>query len=219
MRLVMFGHGPLCDAVSAALSAHDLVARYDSPQSINTLRSAQAQVGLAVGYRPIMPKAERECFPLGVLNLHFSLLPWCAGVGGNAWPIVEGCPAGVTLHWMDDGVDTGPTVAQEEVPVEPWDTAGTLLEKQGAAAVRVIAAVFQAADSEGLPVGERIGVRSRHLRKDFAKLEGLDLDAPTTARQVLNLLRARTCPPYAGLRYRQDGKLIEATITLKEVTE
>lgn len=219
MRICLFGQGPLCEAVSAALRAqgHDLLGPYASPQSMTSLRATQADVGLAVGYRPKVTADERACFKDGVLNCHFSLLPWCAGVGGNYWPILDECPAGVTLHWMDDGFDTGVTVADKEIPVDPWDTAGTLLHKQNAEALTLITRYF-AGYTNVVPSHRRL-VLSRHYRKEFAALDFPDIDSPTTFRKALNLLRAKTCPPYPGLRYRQDGKLLEATISIKEVTE
>lgn len=225
MRIALFGEGALCDAIEVALEAqgHTLSGPFAVPQSTNVLRATQARIGLAAGYRPKFTPQEWECFPDGILNVHYSLLPWCAGVGGNYWPILEGSPCGVTVHWVDGGYDTGAVFHQSEIAVEPWDTAGTLLEKQIAVAPVVVGQCLADLESDPAGTGEfRHGWRptekgTRHTRKEFP--EGLDLDAPTTARKVLNLLRARTCPPYPGLRYRQDGKLIEATITLKEVTE
>ncbi|HXV71385.1 MAG TPA: phosphoribosylglycinamide formyltransferase [Acidimicrobiia bacterium] len=66
-------------------------------------------------------------FPNRILNIHPSLLP--AFPGGRAVEAALGhgvAISGVTVHIVDEGVDTGPIVAQVPVPVEPDDTVETL---------------------------------------------------------------------------------------------
>ena len=110
MRICLFGQGPLCEAVEAALEAqgHTLLGPYASPQPTEVLRNTQASVGLSCGYRHKLRQEEWECFPDGILNLHTGYLPWNKGAYPNVWPILDGSPAGVTLHRVDAGIDTGP---------------------------------------------------------------------------------------------------------------
>jgi methionyl-tRNA formyltransferase len=55
-----------------------------------------------------------EAYPR-VVNLHIALLPWNRGRNPNFWSWLENTPKGVTIHHIDDGIDTGPVLAQEEV--------------------------------------------------------------------------------------------------------
>ncbi len=65
-----------------------------------------------------------------VLNTHPALLPSFPGVRGVADALVYGVKVtGATVHLVDDGVDTGPVLAQAAVPVEPGDTVATLHER------------------------------------------------------------------------------------------
>ncbi|MEO7125179.1 MAG: phosphoribosylglycinamide formyltransferase [Nakamurella sp.] len=69
-------------------------------------------------------------FPGRYVNTHNSLLPSFAGIHGPADALAYGVKvAGATLFVVDDGVDTGPIVAQVAVPVEPNDTVETLTER------------------------------------------------------------------------------------------
>ncbi|NNJ25329.1 Methionyl-tRNA formyltransferase [Planctomycetes bacterium LzC2] len=56
-----------------------------------------------------------EEFPSRAVNLHASLLPWNRGADSNFWSFVDGTPKGVTLHYMDEGLDTGDIIAQREL--------------------------------------------------------------------------------------------------------
>ena len=59
-------------------------------------------------------------FPERVINVHPSLLPDYPGAHAIDDALAAGCvTTGVTVHYVDDGLDTGPVIAQEEVPVEP----------------------------------------------------------------------------------------------------
>ena len=75
------------------------------------------------GYMHLLTPPFLRRFPDRVVNVHPSLLPRFPG----SHPIDDALAAGaettgVTVHYVDDGVDTGPVIAQEEVPVEPRST-------------------------------------------------------------------------------------------------
>jgi methionyl-tRNA formyltransferase len=59
-----------------------------------------------------------------VINLHISYLPWNRGADPNLWSFLEKTPSGVSIHQIDEGVDTGPILAQ--IPVDQDLKTGTL---------------------------------------------------------------------------------------------
>lgn len=65
---------------------------------------------------------------IGVLNVHMGLLPRYRGIGGNEWPIIEDRPSdlGITLHIMDEGVDTGPIIKSTRIKIKLRDTVTSL---------------------------------------------------------------------------------------------
>ncbi len=54
-----------------------------------------------------------------VLNLHIAYLPWNRGTHPLFWAAYDGTPAGVTIHEIDKGVDTGPICFQQKVTIDP----------------------------------------------------------------------------------------------------
>jgi len=83
--------------------------------SEGVLRRLKPDVGVSVLYTHILSPAVISAFPRGIVNLHPSLLPYNRGVHPVFWAVVDGLPAGVTLHYIDEGVDTGDIVAQKHV--------------------------------------------------------------------------------------------------------
>jgi formyltetrahydrofolate-dependent phosphoribosylglycinamide formyltransferase len=62
-----------------------------------------------------------------IVNTHPALLPAFPGAHAIRDALAAGVPTtGVTVHWVDEGVDTGPVIAQESVPVEPGDDEDSL---------------------------------------------------------------------------------------------
>ena len=51
----------------------------------------------------------------GCVNLHNSYLPWGRGSNPLFWALMDAEPVGVSIHWMDEGLDTGPLIAQQAV--------------------------------------------------------------------------------------------------------
>lgn len=70
---------------------------------------------LSYGYRHILKRDILSLFPSRAINLHISLLPWNRGADPNFWSFVENTPKGVTLHFIDEGIDTGDLIAQREL--------------------------------------------------------------------------------------------------------
>jgi phosphoribosylglycinamide formyltransferase-1 len=75
------------------------------------------------GYMHLLTPPFLRRFPGRVVNVHPSLLPAFPGAHAIADALAAGVgTTGVTVHHVDEGLDTGPAIAQEEVPVEPRET-------------------------------------------------------------------------------------------------
>ncbi len=86
-------------------------------------------VGLVVcaGYTHLLRPVLLERFPAKVLNVHPALLPAFPGAHAVEEALAAGATeTGATVHLVDEGVDTGPVLRQEAVPVLPGDTPDTL---------------------------------------------------------------------------------------------
>ena len=93
------------------------------------------------GYMQILTTAFLDRFSGRIVNVHPSLLPAFPGTRAIADALEAGVETtGVTVHFVDEGVDTGPVIAQEPVPVEP---SGTLEERIHAVEHRLLPSVVR----------------------------------------------------------------------------
>lgn len=84
---------------------------------------------ISYGYRHILTKEILDRFHNKAINLHISLLPWNKGADPNLWSILEDTPKGVTIHYLNHGVDTGDILVQGEVDYLPEDTLRTSYDR------------------------------------------------------------------------------------------
>lgn len=75
----------------------------------------ECDLAVSFGYRHIIPSKTFNKFKRPVVNLHISYLPWNRGADPNLWSFLEKTPSGVSIHQMDEGIDTGPVFAQAQV--------------------------------------------------------------------------------------------------------
>ncbi len=101
----------------------------DEAQAETAARLKDAGVDLIclAGFMRLVKRPLLDAFPERILNIHPSLLPAFPGI--EAWK--QAVDAGVsetgcTVHYVDDGMDTGPVILQEKIPVLPGDTDKTL---------------------------------------------------------------------------------------------
>jgi phosphoribosylglycinamide formyltransferase 1 len=93
------------------------------------------------GFMEILTSAFLDRFPGRIVNVHPSLLPAFPGTRAIADALAAGVETtGVTVHYVDEGIDTGPVIAQETVPVEPC---GTLEERIHAVEHRLLPSVVK----------------------------------------------------------------------------
>lgn len=80
---------------------------------------------VSYGYRHIVGKQLIDAYADRIVNLHLSYLPWNRGADPNLWSWIDGTPKGVTLHHIDEGIDTGDIVDQMEVSFSQSETLAT----------------------------------------------------------------------------------------------
>lgn len=80
---------------------------------------------VSYGYRQILPSWIVRYYQGRAVNLHISYLPWNRGADPNLWSWIDDTPKGVTIHLIDEGVDTGPILAQRHVLMGDDETLAT----------------------------------------------------------------------------------------------
>lgn len=110
---------------------------------VRILREERTALVVLAGFMRIVGPALLTAYPRRIINIHPSLLPEYRGANAAAQALAAGEKVtGCTVHYVDEGVDTGETIAQREVPVHPDDTAETLQARIQSAEHELLPAVI-----------------------------------------------------------------------------
>jgi len=109
------------------------------PAIVQELKNLMPELILIVAYGQLLPQEILALPPYGCVNVHPSLLPKYRGPAPIPWAILRGEKnTGVTTMFLGEGVDNGPILLQEEVEIEPMDTAATLHDKLAIAGAKLL---------------------------------------------------------------------------------
>ncbi len=113
---------------TAALAFGFFVEQPESDEELlSVLLASGSSVGLGVAYGRLLSPELLDSLPMGFLNVHFSLLPRWRGAAPVERAIAHGdTMTGVTLMKIDEGLDTGPVVAERSTAISDDDTGGSL---------------------------------------------------------------------------------------------
>lgn len=186
--------------VAAWAREHDLEVR--QPEKVRgkaflgELRDLDPDVAVVVAFGQIFRRRLLELPRLGCVNLHASLLPRYRGAAPIQAAIAAGeRVTGVTTMLMERGLDSGPMLLQEEVPIGPDETAEELSPRLARAGAALMVRTLG-----GLAAGEITPREQRHELATYApmieKSDGV-VDWNRTAEEIYNRLRAYT--PWPGL--------------------
>ena len=88
---------------------------HSEPLDVELLRKSTIDVAVSYRFRHIIKKSLIDYLNGKIFNLHISLLPWNRGADPNLWSFLENTPKGVSIHYVDEGLDTGDIIAQRGV--------------------------------------------------------------------------------------------------------
>jgi len=161
---------------------------------------------VVVGYGRIVPRWMLDLPPLGNINLHASLLPKYRGAAPIQWAIARGeTVTGVTTMKIDEGLDTGDILLQQEIAIAANDTAETLAAKLAATGADLMVTTLK-----GLRAGTidfRVQDHSLATLAPILKKEDGLIDFSRPAAEILNRLRGFQPWPGAYTKFR--GKNIQ----------
>lgn len=123
--------------------------RVRQPEVVEQLRSLAPKAMVVVGYGQIIPQSVIDIPPLGIVNVHASLLPRYRGAAPIQWAIARGeTMTGVTTMQIDAGLDTGGILLMEETAIGEAETATELGERLALIGARLLLKTL-----EGLEAG------------------------------------------------------------------
>jgi methionyl-tRNA formyltransferase len=104
--------------------------RIKHDDAVAEIAALRAEVIVVMAYGQILPRSVLELSPRGCLNLHASLLPKHRGAAPIQAAITAGdTETGITVMYMDEGLDTGDILLQSRIPIAPDETGGSLHDR------------------------------------------------------------------------------------------
>lgn len=163
----------------------------------------------------ILKKEFIEIPNLGCINIHPGYLPFNRGKQPYIWPIVDGTSAGVTIHYINQRIDTGDIISRKQVKTSPIDTGRSIYVKTAFESVKLFKKIypkFVAGKIKSIKQDDRQA--TFHLAKDADVAKKINLNKKYKARDLINLLRALTINDKDFAYYEENGKKIKISIKL-----
>jgi len=128
---------------------------------------------LSHGYRHILKPHVLDRFPRRAVNLHISYLPWNRGADPNLWSVIENTPKGVSIHYLDAGIDTGDLIAQRVVQFAGGETLNTSYSRLQAEIAQLFQEHWRQIRDATCAAAKQVGTGSFHRVSDREKVSHL----------------------------------------------
>lgn len=206
----------------------ELALKYDIPvyqpkkardeEFIEVLKNLNPDVIVVVAYGQILPKAILDIPKFGCINVHVSLLPKYRGAAPINWVIINGeKKTGVTTMYMDEGLDTGDMILQEEFNLDDSITAGQLHDKMMEVGANILKETLDLIKKGCAP-----RIKQNHDEFSYAPMMNKNLgklDFYKTAKEIHNLARGVNPWPSAYTTYDDNTMKVWKTRVLSESSD
>lgn len=173
---------------------------------ITQLKESRIDWLFIIGWSQIARETLLSTPKLGCIGMHPTLLPIGRGRAAIPWAILKGLDrTGVTMFKLDEGVDTGPVIGQEVIPIGPKETATTLYDKVNRAHVSLISRYW-------LPIVRNEITLTPQNDSEATQWPGREPEdgeifGDMTMAEAERLVRAVT-KPYPGGFYREKDRIL-----------
>jgi methionyl-tRNA formyltransferase len=179
---------------------------FKAPEVREEFVSLHADLAILAFVSFLVPPQAFSAPRLGSICFHPSLLPKYRGASAINWALIKGeSVTGLSIFWVDAGIDTGPVLLQKDVQIDPDDTTGSLYFNKifplGIEAIGEAVDLINKGDPPRIAQDEGLAsydppCGDEHARIDWSK----------PAQQVYNLIRG--CDPQPGAHTTYDGKML-----------
>lgn len=188
----------LCEKHSVPLYGVDKISEMNS-------EIANCDIGICLGFMEIVKKETLDLPTHGIVNIHGGKLPKYRGRAPITRSIMNGEKFfTLTLHKMDEGVDSGDVCLEMAIPITDKDDLNSLYIKCAAESAPLVERFFQAVERETLTcVKQDLSLNPKPYRKITDEERHIDWNK--TSREIFNLVRALV-PPFPGAFFIYSGK-------------
>jgi methionyl-tRNA formyltransferase len=173
---------------------------------MDEIRQLGPDLVVTAAFGQILPKEFLDIPPLGCINVHASLLPEYRGASPIQQVLIDGREkTGISIQYMDVGMDTGDVILQEEVPIDKHENAGQLFDKLavlGGSALSKVLKLFENGKPAGIPQDHDKATYCSKIDKSMGEIHW-----EKKASEIRNLVRGLT--PWPGTFTFLHGKRIK----------
>lgn len=200
--------------VKTAALAHNIPvyqpAKVREPEFVETLKNLKPDVIVVVAFGQIIPASILEIPPLGCINVHASLLPKYRGAAPIQWAVIDGeKESGVTIMYMDTGLDTGDMLAKTVVPLDENETGGSLFDKLSDAGAKLLVETLTKLELGQVKPEKQPKDSPNAYARMIKKTDGL-IDWSQDAESIERLIRGMN--PWPSAYSYLDGKTLKIWI-------
>ncbi len=189
-------------------------------EGVATLSELRLDYLLSVHFPYIVPAQVLSIPRIGTLNLHPAYLPYNRGWHTPSWAIHDKTPYGATLHWMDEGIDTGPVALQRQLDVRPEDTADTLYQRVLQLEESLLQEAIPLMANRQLPCREQSGAGTEHRKDDLKAIQWISVEETVCVGDLLDRMRALSTSDRAeALRFSIGDRTFDITVDIRPVPE
>ena len=161
----------------------------DKSINVEFLKKIKPYFIISYNYRFIIKQEIINYMKSNIINLHISLLPWNKVAHPNIWSFLEDTPKGITIHLIDEGIDTGPILIQKEIYIdENTETLKSSYEKLHREIQELFKINWNDIKNKKLKLTQQDLGGNFHYAEDFKKIEHIISDKgwDTSIREFKN---------------------------------
>lgn len=176
------------------------------PQFLNLMNELNPDAIIVAAFGQILPKALLDIPKYGCINVHASLLPKYRGAAPIQYAILDGeTETGISIMYMDEGIDTGDIILQEKLSIEPDETGGSLFEKMAALGASCLLTALDQIENN---TANRI--KQDHEQATYVKMISKDMGRLDFSQPAIKLERmVRGLDPWPSAFTFLDGKTLK----------
>jgi methionyl-tRNA formyltransferase len=178
--------------------------RIKDPRAVEDIRALKPDVIVVMAYGQILPRDVLEIPKIACLNLHASLLPRWRGAAPIQAAIAAGdCVTGITVMYVDEGLDTGDILLQRTIDIAPADTGGLLhdrLAKVAPEALRESLELLAKGRAPRIPQDKAFATYAPKLKREDGRIDWSD-----PAEAIERKIRAFDPWPGAFMAIKSNG--------------
>ena len=188
-----------------------------SKRNLRKIESIRPDYILLIFWPHLLPVSLIRIPSYGCVNLHIGYLPYNRGKNANVWPIIDQTPAGVSMHYIDNNIDSGDIISQTKVKVHITDNGKSLYNRLVKSCLPLFRSTWKNLISKKIiRKKQKINHGSIHYSKDFKKLNYINLNKKLYPLDLINQLRAKNFSPFPLPYFVHKGKKIEVDLKLKK---